>query len=153
MDTFDCLLPGAAAAGRSLTLPFERRARSRQRVVLDDGGEALLALPRGTVLRDGDVLGSTAGDQVRPVVVRAAVETVSVAASADPGLLLRAAYHLGNRHVPVQIGPGWLRYGQDRVLDDLCRGLGLEVAVLELPFEPEAGAYAGGGHGHAHGHR
>lgn len=150
MDTFDRLLPGAAPAGRSLTLPFERRARSRQRALLDDGGEVLLMLPRGTVLRDGDVLGSSAGDQVRPVVVRAADETVSVAASADPGLLLRAAYHLGNRHVPLQIGTGWLRYLADPVLDELCRGLGLAVAAARLPFEPEAGAYGGGGHGHGH---
>lgn len=151
MDTFDCLLPRSTAAERTLTLPFERRERSRQRVVLDGGGEALLLLPRGSVLRDGDVLGSGDGG-VRPVLVQAAAETVSVAASAEPGLLLRAAYHLGNRHVPVQIGPGWLRYRHDHVLDDLCRGLGLEVAVQSLPFEPEAGAYAGGGHGHADAH-
>lgn len=153
LDRLDAGAAGAAAATRSLTLPFERRARSRQRVLLDEGGEVLLMLPRGTVLRDGDVLGSTAGDQIRPVVVRAADETVSVAASADPGLLLRAAYHLGNRHVALQIGAGWLRYLADPVLDELCRGLGLAVAAASLPFEPEAGAYAGGGQGHSHGHR
>lgn len=147
MEIFDRLLPDAGGASRTLTLPFERRQRSRQRVVLDDGSEAQLLLPRGTVLREGDVLG---GAGTGRVLVRAAAEEVSVAASADAALLLRAVYHLGNRHVPVQIGPGWLRYGHDHVLDDLCRGLGLEVGSARLPFEPEAGAYAGGGHGHSH---
>ena len=160
MELLDRLLADATDVERTLTLPFERRQRSRQRVVLDDGSEAQLMLPRGTVLRDGDVLGS--GADGAPVRVRAAVEEVSVAASTDPALLLRAAYHLGNRHVPVQLGPGWLRYGHDHVLDELCRGLGLEVGVAQRPFEPEAGAYAGGrsahahahaeGHSHAHGH-
>jgi urease accessory protein len=144
METFDRLLADAGGASRTLTLSFERRRRSRQRVVLDDGSEAQLLLPRGTVLRDGDVLG---GAGIRRALVRAAAEEISVAASADTALLLRAAYHLGNRHVPVQIGNGWLRYGHDHVLDELCRGLGLAVSVARLPFEPEAGAYAGG---HAH---
>lgn len=147
MDIFDRLVPGGNAE-RTLTLSFERRCRSRQRVVLDDGSAALLALPRGTVLRDGDVPGSADG---RTVCVRAAAETVSTAAHADPATLLRAAYHLGNRHVPVQIGPGWLRYLHDHVLDALCQGLGLAVAVAERPFEPEDGAYAGGGHHHGQG--
>lgn len=147
MDIFDHLVSGGSA-DRTLTLSFERRSRSRQRVVLDDGSAALLALPRGTVLRDGDVPGSADGRTVR---VQAAAETVSTAAHADPATLLRAAYHLGNRHVPVQIGPGWLRYLHDHVLDALCQGLGLTVAVAERPFEPEDGAYAGGGHHHGHG--
>ena len=147
VETFDRLLTDAGDTSRTLTLPFERRQRSRQRVLLDDGCEVQLRLPRGTVLRDGDVLGGADGP---PVQVRAAAEDVSVAASTDAALLLRAAYHLGNRHVPVQIGPGWLRYGHDHVLDGLCRGLGLEVSAAQLPFEPEAGAYAGGDHAHLH---
>jgi len=149
METFDRLLTDAGGTSRTLTLPFERRQRSRQRVVLDDGSEVQLLLPRGTVLRGGDWI---AGAAAAPVRVRAAAEVVSVAASADAALLLRAAYHLGNRHVPVQIGPGWLRYGHDHVLDELCRGLGLEVSAAQLPFEPEAGAYASGGHLHPHVH-
>lgn len=141
MEIFDRLLVADVPSAAVLTLPFERRQRSRQRVVLDDGSEVQLLLPRGTVLRDGDLIG---GAGVAAVRVRAAAEQVSVAASADAALLLRAAYHLGNRHVPVQISPGWLRYGHDHVLDELCRGLGLEVGIAQLPFEPEAGAYAGG---------
>ncbi|MFP5504966.1 MAG: urease accessory protein UreE [Gammaproteobacteria bacterium] len=148
MDIFDRMVSGADAA-RTLTLSFERRSRSRQRVLLDDGRAALLALPRGTVLRDGDVLGCADGPSVR---VRAAAETVSTAVHADPATLLRAAYHLGNRHVPVQIGPGWLGYLHDHVLDAMCRGLGLHVEVAQRPFEPEDGAYAGAGHRHGHGH-
>lgn len=148
MDILDRIVSGAGA-GLTLTLSFERRSRSRQRVVLDDGSTALLTLPRGTVLRDGDVLGSADGPTVQ---VKAAAETVSTAAHTDPAILLRAAYHLGNRHIPVQIGPGWLRYLHDHVLDAMCRGLGLDVAVAERPFAPEDGAYAGGGHLHGHGH-
>lgn len=153
MRQFDKILPAGPAA-TTLTLSFERRARSRQRVALDDGSEALLVLPRGTVLRGGDVLAGAEGDTVR---ICAAAEPVSTAASADPATLLRGAYHLGNRHVAVQVGPGWLRYLHDHVLDDMQRGLGLDVRFEKLPFEPEAGAYGpaaghtherGSGHGH-----
>ena len=145
MRQFDQVLPGGFADA-TLTLSFERRARSRQRVTLDDGSEALLVLSRGTVLRGGDVLADADGDTVR---VCAAAESVSTAASGDPATLLRGAYHLGNRHVAVQVGPGWLRYLHDHVLDDMLRGLGLEVGVATLPFEPEAGAYGpAGSHRH-----
>ena len=71
-----------------------------------------------------------------------------------PHHLLRAAYHLGNRHVALQIGAGWVRYQHDHVIDEMVKGLGLDVQVEDTPFEPEAGAY--GGHaalmGHAHPH-
>jgi urease accessory protein len=147
MDSFDRVLPDSTAT-RTLTLRFEQRSRSRQRVVLDDGRVAFLILPRGTILRDGDVLGNADGQAVR---IQAAIETLSTAAHIDPAVLLRAAYHLGNRHVPVEIGSGWLRYLHDHVLDTMCRGLGLAVAIAELPFEPEKGAYAGD-HSHSHRH-
>lgn len=150
METFDRMLAGAAGeAQATLTLPWERRVRSRQRVTLDDGTEALLALPRGTVLRDGDVLTGAHGRCVR---VCAAAEAVSVAHAEDGLALLRAAYHLGNRHVAVQFGGGWLRYLHDHVLDEMVRGLGLSVQMHTLPFEPEAGAYPTGTHAHGHGH-
>ena len=64
-----------------------------------------------------------------------------------------ASYHLGNRHVPLQIAPGRLRYQHDHVLDDMVRGMGLEVTVEEAPFEPEPGAYGGHHTSHGHGHR
>ncbi len=66
---------------------------------------------------------------------------------ADQFELTRAAYHLGNRHVPVEIGDGYLRIAADHVLGDMLLGLGAKVRELEAPFEPESGAY-GGGHGH-----
>jgi urease accessory protein len=131
----------------SLTLPLESRIKSRLRVTLDDGREAGLFLPRGSSLRDGDCLLAEDGTAVR---VRAAPETVSEVRCEDPLQLARACYHLGNRHVPLQIAPGLLRYQHDHVLDDMVRGLGLSVTVCQAPFEPEPGAY--GGHGHAHNH-
>lgn len=104
---------------------------------------------RGTMLRGGDLL---LADDGRVVEVVAADETVSVLQSADPLLLLRAAYHLGNRHVAVQIGAGWLRYLHDHVLDDMVQGLGLSVSVGQWPFEPEGGAYAASTAAHTHTH-
>jgi urease accessory protein len=129
----------------TLTLPLDRRVRSRLRVTLDDGREAGVFLPRGEVLRDGDLLASGGGMIVR---VRAANEPVSEVCSDDPLLLARACYHLGNRHVALQIDAGRVRYRHDHVLDDMLRGLGLEPFAVEAPFEPEPGAYGGSAHGH-----
>jgi len=140
---------GPAAA--TLRLGFEDRRRSRQLARLDDGREVGLELPRGTVLRDGDRL---AGDGAPVVVVRAAPETLSVARTADAHLLARAAYHLGNRHVPLQVAPDHLAYQHDHVLDGMVRALGLTVTTERTPFEPEAGGYRHDGserRGHAHG--
>lgn len=149
----DAMGAATAEATFQLELPFEDRQRSRLRVQLRSGEPAALLLPRGTVLRGGDLLQTTCGRSVRVV---AAAEWVSVAASADPLLLTRAAYHLGNRHVPVEVTAEALCYLHDHVLDDMVRGLGLRVHRAEAPFEPEGGAYAGRhdhGHGaHSHGH-
>ncbi|MBT8428607.1 MAG: urease accessory protein UreE [Gammaproteobacteria bacterium] len=138
-------------ASTTLTLPLEKRIRSRLRVTLDDGAEAGVFLERGQVLRDGDLLGSAEGLIVQ---VRAAAEPVSEVRCGDPLLLARACYHLGNRHMPLQIAEGLLRYQHDHVLDDMLLGLGLQPTLVEAPFEPEPGAYGGSaqGHGHAHAH-
>lgn len=140
---------GAGAAGDvpsgTITLSFHDRRRSRLLAALDDGRELALMLPRGSMLRDGDRLRARDG---AIVAVRAAAESLSVARAPDPRLLARAAYHLGNRHVPVQVGDGLLAYLHDHVLDDMVRGLGLEVEARVAPFEPEAGAFQGGGHHH-----
>lgn len=135
-----------ADAQATLTLPFEQRQKSRLRIRLDNGQDAGLFLPRGTVLRHGDRLRATSGLIVE---VRAAPEAVSTARADDALLLARAAYHLGNRHVALQLGPGWLRYPHDHVLDNMARELGLTVNREQAPFEPEAGAYGGGHHRHA----
>ncbi len=133
---------GAIATER-LVLPFEVRCKSRLRTRLASGEECGLFLERGTVLRGGDRLQASDG---RIVEVVAAAEALCVAESDDPLLLLRAAYHLGNRHVAVEIGPGRLRFARDAVLAGMVCGLGLPVKDIEAPFEPESGAYAGHGH-------
>jgi urease accessory protein len=133
----------------TMTLPFDVRQKSRFRATLDDGQEVGVILPRGAVLREGDCLRAEQGDVV---MVRAAQETVSTVHVTDALLLARAAYHLGNRHVPLQITAQWLRYQHDHVLDDLIRQMGLDVVCEQAPFEPEAGAYSGGGHAHHHSH-
>jgi urease accessory protein len=149
------LVSGDAVATLAVTLTFEQRRRSRQRLHLDDGSEAALVLPRGTLLAEGDRLQADDGSVIA---VRAAAESLSVARTDDPLLLLRAAYHLGNRHVPLQVSTGELRYQHDHVLDGLVQALGLTVEVLTAPFSPEGGAYASATHepspdrGHTHAH-
>jgi urease accessory protein len=127
-----------------LVLPFERRQKSRLRTRLESGTEVGLFLERGTMLRDGDFLKTEEGAVVRVVAAPEKVYLVRCASTLD---LMRAAYHLGNRHVPLEIGDGWLKLKQDAVLRDMLLGLGASVSDAELPFNPEAGAY-GGGHTH-----
>jgi urease accessory protein len=134
-------------AGGTVTLTFDERRRSRLLAVLDDGRELALRLPRGSVLRDGDFLRADDGSVV--VAVRAAAESLSVARSSQPRLLARVAYHLGNRHVPVEVGDGWVAYEHDHVLDTMVRALGLDIEARLAPFEPEVGAFHGAG-GHRH---
>ncbi|EER5266259.1 urease accessory protein UreE [Escherichia coli] len=132
----------------SVTLPVDRRVKSRIKVTLNDGRQAGLLLPRGLLLRDGDILSNENGDEFIKVI--AADEAVSVVRCADPFMLAKACWHLGNRHVPLQIMPGELRYHHDHVLDDMLRQFGLDVDFAHLPFEPEAGAYASKSHAHNH---
>ena len=138
------------AAEHKLVLPFGERSKSRLRAVLDNGEEAGLFLERGSILRNGDLL---LADDGRVVEVLAASETVSTVHTANPLMLARASYHLGNRHVALEIGAGWVRYQHDHVLDDMLRGFGLEVIVEQSPFEPEGGAYVSAAtHAHPHSH-
>jgi urease accessory protein len=133
---------GTPASDR-LVLDFDARSKSRLRTRLASGEEVGLLLERGRVLRGGDRL--LAGDG-RVIEVVAAYEALLEGRSTDPLLLARAAYHLGNRHVAVQVGSdadgGWLRFAADHVLRDMVAGLGLPVTEIVAPFEPEAGAYA-----------
>jgi urease accessory protein len=152
MLTISQRLQQPRAADARLLLPFELRSRSRFRAQLVGGEDVGVILARGQVLRGGDLL---LADDGRVIEVAAADETVSTVYSGDPRALARAAYHLGNRHVALQIGQGWLRYGHDHVLDEMLQGFGLSVTVEQAPFEPEAGAYhadAEGPHSHAHSH-
>ncbi|MGA8657631.1 MAG: urease accessory protein UreE [Chthoniobacterales bacterium] len=129
-----------------LVLPFERRQKSRQLAQLENGEEAQLFLPRGTVLRNGDLLEAQNGVRIRVI---AAFENVLNVTADTPSALIRAAYHLGNRHMPVQLGNGFLRLENDPVLKEMLVRLGVHVEEKHEPFEPEAGAY-GGGHRHDH---
>jgi urease accessory protein len=129
---------------RRLILPFALRQKSRLRATLDNGAEVALFLPRGTVLRDGDLLEAEDGSLIRIV---AALENVLYVTADKPHALMRAAYHLGNRHVPVELGENFLKLETDSVLKEML--LQLQVTLREdyLPFQPEGGAY-GGGHRH-----
>lgn len=130
----------------SLTLEYHDRTKSRLRVTLNSGNESGILLPRGTSLRHGDVLQTENGFTV---LVEAAKETVSTVKTDDSHLLTRVCYHLGNRHVPLQIEKNWVRYLHDHVLDKMVKAMGLEVTVENGHFDPEAGAYD---HGHSHQH-
>ena len=126
-----------------LELAFDARQKTRLRAVLDSGEEVALVLPRGETLRGGDLLVASDG---RVIELAARPEQVVHITCSTPRDLARAAYHLGNRHVPVEVGEGWLRIAADHVLEEMLRGLGAVLEAREAPFEPEAGAY--GGHGH-----
>lgn len=138
--------PPSAKADATLTLPFEQRCKSRLRTTLESGEEVGLFLERGTILRGGDCL---AADDGRVVRVASAAEDLMEVRAGDEESLARAAYHLGNRHTPIQIGDGWLRFAADHVLAEMLLGLGVETSALAAPFEPEPGAYAAGHHQHS----
>jgi urease accessory protein len=125
-------------------LTYDERVRSRLAVRLASGREAVIVVPRGKVMRGGDRLRGDEGSIVRVV---AASEPLLEARAEDTTLLARAAYHLGNRHVAVEVHARSLRIADDPVLGALLRQLGLDPVRIEAPFEPESGAY---GHGHAH---
>ncbi len=141
----EALYDGHLPATDTLELDFNARTKSRLRTRLASGVEIGLFLPRGTILRGGQQLRARDG---RIVVVRAAAEDLLEARCATPTELARAAFHLGNRHVAVQVGRDaggdWLRLQADHVLEGMLVGLGALVSSLRAPFEPEAGAYAPG---------
>jgi urease accessory protein len=140
------LAPVLVKRAPTLTLAFDDRRKSRLAATLDNGEEIALLLPRGTVLRDGDVLVADDGALVRVV---AAPEAVLVVRAKDALTLTRAAYHLGNRHTPVEVGADYLKLEYDPVLADMLKRIGASVDQVTMPFQPESGAY-GGGHKHGH---
>jgi urease accessory protein len=132
-----------------LELPFEQRQKSRLRAHLASGEEVALTLARGQALRGGDLLLASDG---RVVEVVARPEKLLHVECGSPQALARAAYHLGNRHVPVQVGAGFLRLAPDHVLERMLIGLGARITAIEAPFEPESGAYAAHAHDGAGAH-
>ena len=150
------LAPGERADERGgeveplrLLLTADQRTSLRGHRVSACGRDLVLQLPRGAALQPGEWLSTASGDGL--VRVEAAPETLLLVRSPDPLALLQAAYHLGNRHVAMELHPGELRILEDSVLADLLRQRGLAVDTVLAPFEPEAGAYAGG-HSHSSGH-
>ncbi|MDR1039176.1 MAG: hypothetical protein LBR80_03235 [Deltaproteobacteria bacterium] len=137
--------PGCPACPE-LPLDSASRRRPRQRARLSDGREAGIMLSRGTVMAPGDVLRDSGGELAR---VTAASEPLSEARAGNGEQLALVAYHLGNRHAEIELGPLLVRFPEDPVLEDLARRLGLPVSRLSAPFLPEGGAY--GGHFAAHG--
>src|SRR4051812_25790088 len=126
-----------------LELPFESRQKSRLKAKLDSGEEVAVLLPRGEILRGGDLVTASDGRVIEIIAVPEKVLHI------ESSSLAKVAYHLGNRHVPVEVGETYLRIGEDHVLEEMLRKLGATVSHIEAPFEPEAGAYAGG-HQHQH---
>ena len=125
-----------------LKLPFESRQKSRLKTTLVSGEAVGLMLPRGDILRGGDLVTASDG---RVIEIIAEPEKVLHIETKE---LAKIAYHLGNRHVPVQVGENFLRITEDHVLEEMVKKIGANVSHIEAPFEPEAGAYAGGHHQH-----
>jgi urease accessory protein len=123
-----------------LSLTAEERTRSRHSFSTEDRTSVYLQLPRGTILQQGDLL-ADASDKIL-VRVTAKPEQVLTLTSDDKLKLLRAAYHLGNRHVSLEISPAYLRLTPDPVLEKMSRQLGLQVVMEVAPFCPEGGAYS-----------
>jgi len=126
----------------TLALTAEERTRSRLRYESVEGESLQLQLPRGTVLRNGDLL-STEPEVAPAIIVKVVAKpepvlTVRASSNLD---LLRAAYHLGNRHVPLEVTVRHLRLATDPVLKSMLIHMGLQVTEEILPFQPEAGAY------------
>lgn len=127
-----------------LVLTFEQRQKSRLRVRAESGEEVALILERGRLRRGGERVAAADGRVFE--IVSAPEKLLHIESDA----IAKVAYHLGNRHVPVQVGEGFLRIAEDHVLEAMVKGLGARVRHVEAPFEPEAGAYDGEGHHHHH---
>ena len=150
------LAPVLFKRASTVELDWDVRQKSRFAATDSAGRELGIFLPRGTLVRGGDVLVAEDGSMVRVI---AALQPVLVITHCKnhgtPFDLTRAAYHLGNRHVPIELQPDHLKIEPDHVLADMLRAMHLIVTEQNLAFEPEGGAYAaghGGGHGHDHGH-
>jgi urease accessory protein len=147
------LAPVLLKRASTVELDWDVRQKSRFEALDSAGAQLGIFLPRGTVVRGGDVLVAEDGSLIK---VLAAPQTVlKITCCAMHGNvfdLMRAAYHLGNRHVPIELKPDHLKIEPDHVLADMLRAMHLTVVGVNEPFEPESGAYAQGGHGsHSHG--
>jgi urease accessory protein len=139
--------PKEQSAG-TLTLDFDSRHRRRIRLTADQGEDVLLDLPKAVAMADGDGLLLEDG---RWLEVQAAAELIVEVRHRDPQQLVRLAWHLGNRHLPTEIRDEVLRSRPDHVIEDMLLGFGADLVKVQVPFQPEGGAYGGNGH-HHHNH-
>lgn len=153
------LAPVLLKRAATVELDWDVRQKSRFECTDSQGRRLGVFLPRGTAVRGGDVLVAEDGSMVRVVAAPQPVLVITHCTEHGSAFdLLRAAYHLGNRHVPIELKPDHLKIEPDHVLADMLRAMHLIVREAQEAFEPEGGAYApaaaGGhhGHGHAHGH-
>lgn len=135
----------ANALFESVALSFDTRQKSRFRATLDNGDDVGVDLPRTGILRSGSFIATTQGEILR---IDAKAERVMQVTARSDFDLLKAAYHLGNRHVPLMLTPTALYFEPDHVLAEMVVGLGLTVTETEHSFEPESGAYAQHSHSH-----
>lgn len=136
----------------SVELDWDVRQKSRFDATDSAGRRLGVFLPRGSVVRGDDVLIAEDGSMIRVVAATQPVLLITPCTEhGSPFDLTRAAYHLGNRHVPVELQADHLKIEPDHVLADMLRQMHLTVSAAQAAFEPEGGAYAAGGHGHSHG--
>lgn len=147
------LAPVLVKRAATVELDWDVRQKSRFDATDSLGRRLGVFLPRGTLVRGGDVLVAEDGSMVKVIAAPQAVLRITACAShGSPFDLTRAAYHLGNRHVPIELKPDHLKIEPDHVLADMLRAMHLIVNAAEEAFEPEGGAYSSGGHGHGHDH-
>ena len=137
----------------TVELDWDVRQKSRFDATDSEGRQLGVFLPRGTLVRGGDVLVTEDGSLVKVIAAKQPVLVITPCADhGSPFDLVRAAYHLGNRHVPIELKPDHLKIEPDHVLAEMLRAMHLIVKAEDAAFEPEGGAYASGGHSHAHDH-
>ena len=153
------LAPVLRKRAATVELDWDVRQKSRFDATDSLGRQLGVFLPRGTLVRGGDVLVAEDGSLIQVIAARQPVLVITHCSEHGTAFdLTRAAYHLGNRHVPIELKPDHLKIEPDHVLADMLRSMHLIVVTVEEAFEPEGGAYGshehshGGGHDHAHDH-
>ena len=138
-------------SGHFLYLDFDTRQRSRFKAQTQQQETLGVDLPRTETIKNGSVLADSQGGLIQVMAAKQALVEVTADNSFD---LMKGAYHLGNRHVPLMIAPKALYFEPDHVLEAMLHQLGLHTQAVQAPFEPETGAYKGdnGGHSHSHAH-
>lgn len=145
------LAPVLLKRAATMELDWDVRQKSRFEATDSAGRQLGVFLPRGTVVRGGDVLVAEDGSLVKVNAAPQPVLRITPRSSRGTAFdLTRAAYHLGNRHVPIELKPDHLKIEPDHVLADMLRAMHLTVVEVFESFEPENGAYATGGHAHDH---